>query len=86
MATVAVHVQLSKEASQARDYWVAKNATLRASRPHSSLRKELLLGMTIKLHSYHRSESVDKHQPWAHCDRTNQSVGFDPGRPYPIFR
>jgi hypothetical protein len=39
-----------KEASQTRDYCVAKNATLRAARPDSSRRKERLLGMTIKLH------------------------------------
>src|SRR4030081_849554 len=36
-----------KEASQTRDYCVAKNATLRAARPDSSLRKERLFGMTI---------------------------------------
>jgi hypothetical protein len=45
-------VQFGKEASQTRDYCVAKNATLRAARPDSSLRKERLLGMTIKLHHY----------------------------------
>jgi len=45
-------VQFDKEASQARDYWVAKNATPRAARPDpfgrylragSSRRKERLL-------------------------------------------
>jgi len=35
-----VVVQFGKEASQTRDYWVAKNATLRAARPGPSLRKE----------------------------------------------
>jgi hypothetical protein len=47
-----VVVQFDKEASQTRDYWVAKNATRRAARPDSSLRKERLFGMTIKLHDY----------------------------------
>ena len=47
---VLVVVQFDKEASQTRDYWVAKNATLRAARPDSSLRKGRLFGMTIKLH------------------------------------
>jgi hypothetical protein len=37
-----------KEASQTRDYWVAKNATLRAARSDPSLRKERLFRMTIK--------------------------------------
>jgi hypothetical protein len=37
------------EASQTRDYWVAKHATLRAARPDPSLRKERLLGMTAQL-------------------------------------
>src|SRR5208337_1412580 len=41
--------QFGKEASQARDYCVAKNATLRAARPDPSRRKERLLRMTIKL-------------------------------------
>ncbi len=53
-------VQFGKEASQMRDYCVAKNAILRAARPDSlgklgtgsSLRKERLLRMTIKLHHY----------------------------------
>jgi acylphosphatase len=39
--------QYDKEASQTRDYRVAKNATLRAARPDSSRRKERLFGMTI---------------------------------------
>src|SRR5208282_1075285 len=38
-----------KEASQTRGYCVAKNAPLRAARPDSSLRKNRLLGMTIRL-------------------------------------
>jgi len=38
--------QFGKEASQARDYGIAKNATLRAARPDPSLRKERLLRMT----------------------------------------
>jgi hypothetical protein len=41
--------QLYKEASQTRDYCVAKSATLRAARPDPSRRKERLLRMTIKL-------------------------------------
>jgi hypothetical protein len=53
-----------KEASQTRDYSVAKNAlrrasltqgrlqAVRAARPDLSLRKIGLLGMTIKLHRY----------------------------------
>jgi len=36
-------VQFGKEASQTRDYCVARNATLRAARPDPSLRKERLL-------------------------------------------
>ena len=40
---------LIKEASQTRDYCVAKNATLRAARPDPSLRKKRLFRMTIKL-------------------------------------
>jgi len=39
--------QFGMEASQTRDYCVAKNATLRAARPDSCLRKERLFGMTI---------------------------------------
>jgi hypothetical protein len=42
--------QLYREASQTRDYCVAKIATQRAARPDSSLRKERLFGMTIKRH------------------------------------
>jgi hypothetical protein len=37
------------EASRSRDYCVAKYATHRAARPDPSLRKERLLGMTIRL-------------------------------------
>jgi hypothetical protein len=47
-----VVVQFGKEASQTRDYCVAKNATLRAARPDPSPRKKRLLRMTIKLHHY----------------------------------
>src|ERR1035438_8809322 len=47
-----VVVQFGKEASQTRDYCVAKNATHRAARPDPSLRKERLLRMTIKLRHY----------------------------------
>jgi hypothetical protein len=58
-----VVVQFGKEASQTRDYCVAKNATLRqaqgrllrAARPDPSLRKERLLGMTMKLRNAQRS-------------------------------
>jgi hypothetical protein len=45
-------VQFGKEASQTRDYCVAKNAIHRAARPDPALRKERLLRMTIKLHHY----------------------------------
>jgi hypothetical protein len=38
-----------KEASQTRDYCVAKDATQRAARPDPSLREERLLGMTGKV-------------------------------------
>jgi hypothetical protein len=41
--------QFDKEASQTRNYCVAKNATHRAARLDASLRKERLLRMTIKL-------------------------------------
>jgi hypothetical protein len=41
--------QSDKEASQTRDYCVAKNATQRAARPDPSRREERLLRMTIKL-------------------------------------
>jgi hypothetical protein len=47
-----VVVQGDKEASQARDYCVAKNAPHRAARPDPSRRKKRLLGMTIKLSHY----------------------------------
>jgi len=45
-------VDANREASQTRDYCVAKYATHRAARPDPSLRKERLLGMTIKLGHY----------------------------------
>jgi hypothetical protein len=41
-----------------RDYCVAKYAMHRAARPDPSLRKERLLGMTIKLSHYRISEAV----------------------------
>jgi hypothetical protein len=44
-----VVVQFDREASQTRDYCVAKNATYRAARPDPSPRKERLFRMTIKL-------------------------------------
>jgi hypothetical protein len=44
--------QFDREASQPRDYCIAKYATHRAARPDPSLRKERLLGMTIKLSHY----------------------------------
>jgi hypothetical protein len=47
--------QFDKEASQTRDYCVAKCATHRAARPDPSLRKERLLGMTIKFSRYQRA-------------------------------
>jgi hypothetical protein len=40
--------EFGKEASQARDYRVAKCVTHRAARPDPWLRKERLLGMTMK--------------------------------------
>jgi hypothetical protein len=39
--------KFGKEASQTRDYCVAKSATHRAARPGPSRRKERLLRMTI---------------------------------------
>ena len=48
----AVVGQFDKEASQTRDYCVAKNATQRAARPDPSLRKKRLFRMTIKLTHY----------------------------------
>jgi len=42
----SVVVQFEKEASQTRDFCVAKDATLRAARPDPSLRKNRLLRMT----------------------------------------
>jgi hypothetical protein len=38
---------MAVDASQTRDYCVAKNATLRAARPDPSRRKKRLLGMTV---------------------------------------
>jgi hypothetical protein len=38
---------MAVDASQTRDYCVAKNATLRAARPDPSRRKKRLLGTTV---------------------------------------
>jgi hypothetical protein len=59
-------VQFDKEASQTRDYCVAKSATRRAARPDSlgklgtgsSPRKKRLLRMTIKLHHYQKKRET----------------------------
>jgi hypothetical protein len=48
-------VQSDKEASQTRDYCVAKSATHRAARPDSSLRKRRLFGMTTSSRSSNAS-------------------------------
>jgi hypothetical protein len=53
-------VQFDREASQTRDYCVAKNATHRAARPDPSLRKERLFRMTIKLHHTHNRMSAEE--------------------------
>ena len=55
-------MQFDKEASQTRDYCVAKSATHRAARPDPSLRKERLLRMTSKLHHYQKSGAPHKFQ------------------------
>jgi hypothetical protein len=47
-------LQFDREASQTRDYCVAKKATHRAARPDPSLRNERLFRMTIKLHHYQK--------------------------------
>jgi hypothetical protein len=47
-----VTVQFDKEASQTRDYWVAKGATLRAARPDPSLRKKRSFRMTIRFDNF----------------------------------
>jgi len=52
LCNLQVVVQFEKEASQTRDFCVAKDATLRAARPDPSLRKTRLLRMTSKLHHY----------------------------------
>jgi len=65
----ALNGRLDEDASQTRDYCVAKNpsvafalsgqaATHRAARSDSSRRKERLFGMTIKLHHYPNLEPV----------------------------
>ncbi len=63
-----VVLQFGKEASQAHDYCVARNATLRVARPDPSLRKERLLRMTIELHHYLYPSRVGD------CRRTVASV------------
>src|ERR1035438_2222319 len=47
-------VAFEEEASQTRDYCVAKNATRRAARPDPSLRKKRLFRMTIRLMTWTR--------------------------------
>ncbi|MGB9492969.1 MAG: hypothetical protein WCA92_21085 [Terriglobales bacterium] len=47
-------LNLKKEASLTRDYGSQTTATLRAACPDPSLRKDRLLGMTIKLKHYQR--------------------------------
>src|SRR5271170_2283413 len=54
---IQVVVQFEKEASQTRDYCVAKDATLRAARPDPSLRKKRLFRMTTKLHHHQKSRN-----------------------------
>src|SRR6202050_5085843 len=54
MGGFRINEESIREASQTRDYCVAKNATRRAARPDPSLRKERLFRMTIKLHHYQR--------------------------------
>jgi hypothetical protein len=61
-----------EEASQTRDYCVAKNATHRAARPDPSLRKKRLLGMT------NQSPDAAGSQPYRlelhfHADRIGNS-------------
>jgi len=48
--------QFDKEASQTRDYCVAKDATHRAARPDRSLRNQRLLGMTNRTEPLPRPE------------------------------
>ena len=62
--------QFDKEASRARDDCGAKNAPHRAARPDSSLRKERLFGMTIKL--THHCSSMD----------SGTEIPSSAGRPY----
>jgi hypothetical protein len=52
-----------KEASQTRDYWVAKNATLRAARPDPSLRKERLLDCITTLAGSQRVDWLRQNRP-----------------------
>src|SRR5580692_2659227 len=64
----AYPVDGNREASQTRDYWVAKYPTLRlrseqaprAARPDPSLRKERLLGMTVKLSHYPAQAKLER--------------------------
>src|SRR5580704_2513568 len=74
-------VEVDKEASQTRDYWVAKNATLRAARPDSSPRKERLFGMTIRLHQYtffQRVFPTHNEQKQGRFTRAHSSVRGEP--------
>ena len=53
-------VRLEKEASPTRDSCLAECARFRAARPDPSLRKERLLGITIKLHRNRKLQKIDK--------------------------
>jgi hypothetical protein len=68
-------VQFDKEASQTRDYWVAKSATHRAARPDPSLRKERLLRMTSKLHHYQKVEHPTNFRSETQIKKRVEGVG-----------
>jgi NADH-quinone oxidoreductase subunit B len=70
--------QFGKEASQARDYGVARNATLRAARPDPSLRKSGLLGMTIKLTHYPQGAQRTQRLLWFRIKLMSESISFGP--------
>ena len=59
----AYPVDGDRDASQTRDYCVAKNATHRAARPDPSLRKERLLGMTIEIGAFPKILSRGRNWP-----------------------
>jgi hypothetical protein len=65
-----VVVQFGKEASQTRDYCVAKGATLRAARPDPSLRKERLFRMTGRLHHCKGLRFLYSHLPGRYTTRS----------------